>query len=109
MSLGSDAWIEVVNTDAVAMHKLQHTHTHTENQMGTKNIAISDEAYQMLKALKKSGESFTDVIERMTRKSSVLDLTGILSKREVATVERRVKEVRNRSSRRIAQTAGALE
>jgi len=30
--------------------------------MATKDIAISDEAYQMLKALKKSGESFTDVI-----------------------------------------------
>jgi len=44
------------------MHKLSHTHTHTENQMATKDIAISDEAYQMLKALKKSGESFTDVI-----------------------------------------------
>jgi predicted CopG family antitoxin len=76
--------------------------------MGTKNIAISDEAYQMLKALKKSGESFTDVIERMTRRSSVLELAGILSKREVATIERQVKEVRKRSSRRIIETAGAL-
>ncbi len=77
--------------------------------MGTKNIAISDEAYQMLKALKKSGESFTDVIERMTRRSSVLELAGLLSKREVATVEKHVKEVRKRSSQRIVQTAGALK
>ncbi|HXX72491.1 MAG TPA: antitoxin VapB family protein [Candidatus Acidoferrales bacterium] len=76
--------------------------------MGTKNIAISDEAYQMLKALKKSGESFTDVIERVTRKSSVLELAGILSKREVETVERHVKEIRRRSSRRIAETTEAL-
>jgi len=77
--------------------------------MGTKNIAISDEAYQMLKALKKSGESFTDVIERMTRKSSVLELAGVLSKGEVASVERHVKEIRKRSSRRVHETAGALE
>ena len=77
--------------------------------MGTKNIAISDEAYHMLKALKRSGESFTDVIERMTRKSSVLELAGVLSRGEVATVERHVKELRKRSSRRIGQTAGALE
>ena len=69
--------------------------------MGTKTIAISDEAYQMLKALKGSGESFTDVIERMTRKSSVLELAGALSKGEVATVERRVKGVKKRGSRRI--------
>ncbi len=77
--------------------------------MGTKNIAISDEAYQMLKAMKKSGESFTDVIERMTRKGSVLELAGVLSRREVATVERHVKEIRKRSSQRVAKTAGALE
>ena len=76
--------------------------------MGTKNIAISDEAYQMLKAMKKSGESFTDVIERMTRKSSVLELTGILSKRKVAMVERHVREIRKRSARRIIQTSGTV-
>jgi len=62
--------------------------------MGTKNIAISDEAYQMLKALKKPGESFTAVIERITRNSSVLELAGVLSKREAATVERHVKQIR---------------
>ena len=78
-------------------------------QMGTKNIAISDEAYQMLKSLKKSGESFTDVIERMTHRSSVLELTGVLSKREVAAVEKRVKEVRKRSSRRITRMIGVLK
>ena len=76
--------------------------------MGTKNIAISDEAYQMLKALKRSAESFTDVIERTTRRSSILELAGILSKKEVASVEEHVKEIRKRSARRIAQTAGAL-
>ena len=76
--------------------------------MGTKNIAISDEAYQMLKALKKSGESFTDVIERLTRKSSVLELAGVLSKREVTTVDTHLKELGRRSSRRIAETTGAL-
>jgi predicted CopG family antitoxin len=76
--------------------------------MGAKNIAISDEAYQMLKALKKSGESFTDVIERMTRKSSVLELAGVLSKGEVANVERQVKESRRGSSRRVLQTTRAL-
>ena len=76
--------------------------------MGTKNIAISDEAYQMLRALKKTGESFTDVIERMTRKSSVLELAGALSKREVATIERHMKEVRKTSSRRVAQSVRAL-
>ncbi len=77
--------------------------------MGTKNIAISDEAYQTLKALKKSGESFTDVIERVTHRSSVLELSGILSKPEVAKVERQVREIRKRSSHRILETAEGLK
>ena len=77
--------------------------------MGTKNIAISDEAYQMLRALKKSGESFTDVIERMTRRSAVLELAGIVSKAEAASVERRVKGIRTQSSQRVLRTAAGLK
>lgn len=77
--------------------------------MGTKNIAISDEAYQMLKALKKSGESFTDVIERVTRRSAVLELAGILSETEATGVEKRVKDVRRQSSQRILKTVEGLK
>ncbi len=76
--------------------------------LGTKNIAISDEAYQMLRSLKKSGESFTDVIERITRRSAVLDLAGILSKTEAITLEKHVKEIRRQSSQRILGTAEGL-
>ena len=77
--------------------------------MGTKNIAISDEAYQILKALKKSGESFTDVIERMSRRGAVLELAGVLSKTEVTSVEKHVKEIRKQSSQRIFKTARGLK
>jgi predicted CopG family antitoxin len=76
--------------------------------MGTKNIAISDEAYQRLKALKKPGESFTEVIERMTRSRGVLELAGILSPQQAAKVEEEVREMRKGSSRRLAQTAERL-
>ncbi|EHQ34366.1 antitoxin VapB family protein [Methanoplanus limicola] len=34
--------------------------------MASKSISISDEAYERLNALKKNGESFTDVIIRVT-------------------------------------------
>jgi predicted CopG family antitoxin len=76
--------------------------------MGTKNIAISDEAYQMLKALKRPRESFTDVIDRMTRRSAVLDLTGIVSKTEAASVQKRVKNIRKQTSQRILRTTKGL-
>lgn len=72
--------------------------------MGTKNIAISDEAYQRLRALKKAGESFTDVIERITRSRGVLELAGKLSKAEGRDVRRRVEELRRESWSRVQKT-----
>jgi len=77
--------------------------------MGTKNIAISDEAYQMLKALKKPRESFTEVIERITRGSTVLELAGIVSNTEATSIEKRVKDIRAQSSHRILSTVEGLK
>jgi len=34
--------------------------------MGTKNISLTEEAYERLKERKESGESFTDVVLRLT-------------------------------------------
>ena len=65
--------------------------------MDSKNKAASDEHIKC-NASKKSKESFEDVNERMTGKSSFLELAGILSKREVATIETYVKQIRNRRS-----------
>lgn len=69
--------------------------------MGTKNIAISEEAYQRLKALKNSGESFTDVIDRITRSRGILELAGVLSKAEGTVLKKRIKEIREESSKRV--------
>jgi len=47
--------------------------------MGSRNISISDEAYSRLAALKRSNESFTDVINRLAGKRSILELAGVLT------------------------------
>ena len=76
--------------------------------MATKNIAISEEAYQRLKALKRPGESFTEVIERVTRSRGILDLTGVLSKEQGRAVSEEVREMRERGSRRLQRTIERL-
>jgi predicted CopG family antitoxin len=76
--------------------------------LGTKNIAISDEAYQRLKALKKPGESFTELIERMTRSRGILELSGILSNQETSRVSQVVRETRRESSKRLHRTIERL-
>ena len=86
-----------------------HIHTHTENVMGTKNIAISDEAYQRLRSLKKPGESFTELIERMTRQKGILDLAGVLTPREGRSMKEIIGRMREQSSDRILRVAKRIE
>jgi predicted CopG family antitoxin len=72
--------------------------------MGTRNISISDEAYAKLVALKGPRESFTDVINRLADKGSILDLTGVLSSKEAAELRSGVREVRAKSQMRLYET-----
>ena len=70
---------------------------------------MASAAYQMLKALKRPRESFTDVIEGITRGSAVLELAGIVSNTEAASIERRVRDIKAQSSRRILSTTEGLK
>jgi len=46
-------------------------------EMGVKTITISIEAYEDLLKLKRPGEGFSDMILRLAKKRSLLDLAGI--------------------------------
>ena len=72
--------------------------------MGSRNISISDEAYSRLAALKRSNESFTDVINRLTGKRSILELAGVLIAAEGDELRREVEELRLKSEKRVAST-----
>jgi predicted CopG family antitoxin len=65
--------------------------------MGTRNISISYEAYAKLAAMKGPKESFTDVINRLAGKKSVLDLAGVLSPREATELRSNVRIIRSHS------------
>ncbi len=47
--------------------------------MGTKTISISEDAYQRLVRLKREGESFTDVIQRVTGGADLGRYAGSIS------------------------------
>lgn len=68
--------------------------------MPTRTISITEEAYERLKVQKEKNESFTDVINRMTGKKSIMELAGILSKEEGEKLEKVIKEGRALSRRR---------
>ncbi len=64
--------------------------------MGTKSLTITDEAYERLVANKEPNESFSDVINKITRKNSLFDLIGLLSKEEAERLSKNIAEDRKR-------------
>jgi predicted CopG family antitoxin len=72
--------------------------------MGRRNISISDEAYSKLAAMRGPKESFTDVISRLARKRSVLDLAGLLTPKEGAELRANIRGARTKSRKRLEET-----
>ena len=79
-------------------------YTHTYNALTSKNISITEEAYQALEREKRKDESFTDAILRLTRKSGKLsDCFGSwkISDKEQGVIEEELKKGWRRASERI--------
>lgn len=51
--------------------------------MGVRTLTVTDEAYARLANEKRPGDSFTDVILRLTARRSLEDLAAALAPREV--------------------------
>jgi len=75
-----------------------YTHTHTHTHMATKNISITEDAYELLARHKRLNESFSEVIrEHFTKKKHLLDFAGMWSdipEKEWNEFENKVKSVR---------------
>lgn len=55
-------------------------------------------------AMKGPKESFTDVINRLAGKKSVLDLVGLLTPKEGAELRSNIQDIRARSRKRASET-----
>ena len=69
--------------------------------MASKTITISEEAYRRLKYRKNENESFTDVINNLTRERPLSEIAVILSEEETESLEERIKENRRKIRDRI--------
>ncbi|NJD76938.1 MAG: hypothetical protein FIB08_07575 [Candidatus Methanoperedens sp.] len=72
--------------------------------MAHKTLTISEEAYEALAELKKEGESFTELIKRITaplRKRKLSEFYGVLAGPEYEDFEKAVLEVRHSKSTRL--------
>ncbi len=91
------------------LENLNSTHTYVYDSMGSKNISISDEAYSRLKKFKGKNESFTDVINRLTNKATLLDLRGTLTQEEAESMLKNINEARKLSGKRYHDISERLE
>jgi len=67
--------------------------------MATKHISITEEAYARLARLREKNESFSEIINRVTGKQSLMEFAGVLSKESADELERHIKEFRARFQR----------
>lgn len=65
-------------------------------KMGTKTVSLSDDAYERLKKMKRKNESFSDVVRRITGKTSLRNHHGILSKKAGKEIEETIEERRKK-------------
>ena len=77
--------------------------------MAVKTITITEEAYERLRMHKGPNESFTDAINKITKKRSIMEFAGILSEEEAEKVKGHIKDSRARSRERMGRVREMLK
>lgn len=81
--------------------------------MGTKTISLAEDAYERLKRHKRKGESFSDVVRRLTDDVQLASYFGRLDDDTAAELERVIESRRGDRAethrRRVEELAGEFE
>ncbi|MBU1975018.1 MAG: antitoxin VapB family protein [Nanoarchaeota archaeon] len=62
--------------------------------MATKTLTITEDAYNLLSSRKGPNESFSDVISRITKSTSLRELVGILSDKDAKELKSNIAKTR---------------
>jgi predicted CopG family antitoxin len=74
----------------------------------SKNVCLSQEAYDRLAAQKREDETFSEVVLRLAGERSLLDLAGILSDDEADALREAVAERRERRGDELESVADRM-
>ena len=74
----------------------------------SKNVRLSQEAYDRLAAQKREDETFSEVVLRLAGERSLLDLAGILSDDEADALREAVAERRERRGDELESVADRM-
>lgn len=76
--------------------------------MSTKTVNLTEDAYGRLASLKREGESFSDVVNRLTAKHALLDLIGVLRKGDAKAFRQGREDVNSRARDSLERSAQRL-
>ena len=69
--------------------------------MASRTISLSEDAYEVLLASKRPGESFSDVVRRLARRRSLTDLAGAVDRKAAESIATAIEaDRRERIARR---------
>jgi predicted CopG family antitoxin len=73
-------------------------------KMGYKTISLSEEAYEILKNAKRNRESFSQVVIRLARKSTLEDFVGCISSESIDKLSDALDVFRRERGRRWSES-----
>jgi predicted CopG family antitoxin len=73
--------------------------------MATKTLTITEDAYERLSSFKEGKESFSEVITKLTKRHSLVDLVGILTPNENLELKSHIAKTRKRWRKSVEKTA----
>ena len=76
--------------------------------MGMKTISLTDAAYRRLRALRREGESFSDVVNRLTGKVALLELVSVLDENATRRLRAAKRDFGKRLRRGVEAKAGRV-
>jgi len=71
--------------------------------MSTKTLSVDEEAYELLKKEKGEDESFSDVIKKIAKEKSLIEIAGIW---EDGELRKKVEDTRERTERELDSIFG---
>ncbi|WP_311171089.1 antitoxin VapB family protein [Halobellus ordinarius] len=64
--------------------------------MGTKSVQLDEDTYAYIEARRREDETFSEAVDRLTRRPSISDLAGLLDSEDVETMRNAIDEADER-------------